>query len=182
MDAKQDYWFPKLTLYLDPYTTKHLYLYPSIQNQGTTWVRKAPVRQAASRRRRLVGRRTVRSSWRHRTRVDPRWRISWWTGHDGVWSMMAYGSSRSGCLPKRIFLPMGNYTKYSGLGKSLAREMVRKVWNTFMVISTRRVAYRDWISHLTCGNRGSQERRRWGRHPGLSLVPGPRPTAADLHS
>ena len=101
LDAKQDYWFPKLTLYFDPYTTKHLYLYPSIQNQGTTWVRKAPVRQAASRRRRLVGRRTVRSSWRHRTRVDPRWRISWWTGHDGVWSMMAYGSSRPGCLPKK---------------------------------------------------------------------------------
>ena len=30
LDAKQGYLYPKLTLYFDLYTTKHLNLYPSI--------------------------------------------------------------------------------------------------------------------------------------------------------
>ena len=87
-------------LYFIPDNNQTFIFIPKHLKPGTTWVRKAPVRQAVRRRRRLggvqLGRRGVTG---HAS--TQRWRISWWTGHDGVWSMMAYGSSRPGCLPKK---------------------------------------------------------------------------------
>ena len=96
-----------------------------------------------------------------------RWRNSWCNRPQVVVSLA--GSGRPGCLPKMIFLSMGKYTKYLGLGKSLAREWSGNIWNIRWSTSpstTGRINGWGFSPHLR-RSWESKETSLGDEHPGL---------------